>query len=183
MGGSYVSKGWPAIPCNPARTRIPVPPLHTPEATDGQCPSTPRAARVGLGAFPSPWSLEASHTVQQDQHCAPRGPPLRVEGVSYSGQGLQAETAMTHQLSLVLHDAQRRARSTSRGLSDFYVEPLTSRTIQISPVLLLIMHLDRAPPRRSRSPDARLSEAHHRCSTVRVRLSFGTAGDIKGPER
>lgn len=82
-------------------------------------------------------------------------PPHRVEDVSCKRLGLQAETVMTHRLSLVGHDVQRKPRSTSRSLTAQasvapISKPLASLIMQSSPVLLSdLMHLHERSPRRS----------------------------------
>lgn len=48
--------------------------------------------------------------MQLGSHYAPRRHSHPVEYVSYSGLDLQAETAMTHQLYCILHNAQQRTR-------------------------------------------------------------------------
>ncbi len=52
-------------------------------------------------------------TLGMSANCAPDKSPHHIEDISYYGWGLQAKTAMTHQLHSVFHDAQRRARSVS----------------------------------------------------------------------
>ena len=95
---------------------------------DRRCRSAPRTLRVG--------------SAQQDYRCASRRPPYCVEDVSCSGWDLQAETAMTHRLLRVLHDTQRRVRSSSQeligaALNGSFPEPLASVHIQSSPITLM----------------------------------------------
>lgn len=138
-GRLYVLKGWQAIRC-------PSPSLHTPETTR------------------SPISKHSSHRRRQ----APA--QFSASGVSYpigipcseiptaplAQRGLRAETVMTHRWYRVLHDAQRRIRSTSRGpvaqSSAVLFQTLASLLIQPSPFSLVILCLDQAPQQQSAGP-------------------------------
>ncbi len=116
QGGPYVPMaGRPSVAVlHPNRSHSM--PLTIQRPNDRQSPSTPRASEAGLDAPPRQWSLVSLHPMQLDHHCAPRSPPHRVEDVNCGGRGLQAETAVMYRLPLVLHDAQRKTRSTSRSL-------------------------------------------------------------------
>lgn len=114
--GYIYPKAEGAFRCSTRRIQIPLLPLHTPKAADRQCLRAPSTSGVGLGAPSGRWSLVSSHPVQQDPYCALRRPPYRVEGVSCSSQGLQAETAKTYRLHRVLHDTQLKTRSASQRL-------------------------------------------------------------------
>ena len=102
------------------------------QTTNRRYPSTPRTSGVRLGASSGHWSLVSSHLMQQDHHCVPCKSPHRVEDISYYSRGLQAETATTHPLHGVFHDAQRRARSVSQGLVGAVLSVFFCETARLS---------------------------------------------------
>lgn len=125
------------------------------QTTNRRYPSTPRTSGTRLGAPSSHWSLVSSYLMQQDHHCAPRKSPHRVEDISYYGRGLQAETAITHRLHGVFHDAQRRARSVSQALVGAVLDVLFCETARLSssrvpcPLDLVHRHERRRMPRKT----------------------------------
>ncbi len=143
--GSYVPKGWQALFCHPPRTHRKSPTFPSPphrrdhRSSIGKQSSRLAPQGVGLGAPASQSSPVSVHPMPLDHRCAPRGPLYRVEDVSCSDRGLQAETAMTHRLHHVSHEAQRGARFASQR----FIGAALSRS---SPVVLLTLRLDHAPP-------------------------------------
>ena len=83
--------------------------LHTPGTTDRQSSSIRHIS--GDRHRHSFQLLDPRHPIQFGSHCAPRRHPHPVEHISCSSLDIRAETAMTHRLYYILHDAQRRTRS------------------------------------------------------------------------